>query len=259
MDERLPHRATRDAHNVTGHGAQLDVRVFQHLVHPVHDAGLIANQGRAVPRQIAQLPNGGGRNEAAFQEPMLQQLRNPLGIADVGFPPGDLFHVARIDQQDGEPIFEQVPDRFPKYACRFHRDVRHPRLCQPVRQRQQIGGHRGRTSNDFVEVAVRPEDATTYHHEGFVHIQACAAGIDHLHRLTPFRRHGQDSRMWVNLFRVLPWGDTVSGSRDRPGQTVVRARSATEGRPRIPVRQFHSIPPSGLFIVSGRRRYRRHD
>jgi hypothetical protein len=42
------------------------------------------DQPLAIPSQVAQLTDRGRRHKAAPQQPMLQQLRQPGGIADIG-------------------------------------------------------------------------------------------------------------------------------------------------------------------------------
>jgi hypothetical protein len=51
----------------------------------------------AVAGQVAQLADWGWGNEAAPQQPVLQQLRQPGGISHIGLAPGHDLDVAGVD------------------------------------------------------------------------------------------------------------------------------------------------------------------
>jgi hypothetical protein len=57
-DQRAQHGTARDAHDVTGDRAQLDVRVVQHLVNPIDRARTLVQERRPVTRQIPEVANG---------------------------------------------------------------------------------------------------------------------------------------------------------------------------------------------------------
>ena len=47
---------------------------------------------------------------------MLQEIRNPFGIFDIGLAARHGFDVLRIDQQELELLFQEVPNRSPIHA-----------------------------------------------------------------------------------------------------------------------------------------------
>src|SRR5256885_13802907 len=70
---------------------------------------------------------------------------DPLAILDVGLPPRDLLDVLGVDQDDGESPFQEVEDRLPVDAGRFHSDMGHGEGGQPAGQFQQVIGDRKST------------------------------------------------------------------------------------------------------------------
>jgi hypothetical protein len=83
--------ARPDPHYLTGHRSQHDVCIFQYLFNSVAGASFLFYQLDSVAGEIAQLALGRRGNQAAFQQSMLQQLRNPLAVANVTFAPGHRF------------------------------------------------------------------------------------------------------------------------------------------------------------------------
>ena len=60
--------------------------------------GLLFNQFLALPGQVPKFPYGFGRNEAAFDQTMTEELRKPFTTLDIGFPAQDIFHIPGIGQ-----------------------------------------------------------------------------------------------------------------------------------------------------------------
>ncbi len=141
-DQRRQHPPARDAHDVRGHVAQLDVGPFQRLLQPIDLGRSLLDQAGAVAGQFAQFPLRPVGDEAAAQQPVAQQVGQPLGVLDVGLAPRHRLDVPRVDQQQRELLLQQVPDRLPVDPGALHRHVRAARLLQPGRQRQQLVGHR---------------------------------------------------------------------------------------------------------------------
>ena len=64
------------------------------------------------------------RHETAVQQPALQQLSDPLGIAHVRLRPGTCLTWRGLTRIV-EPALQDVPDRLPEHAGRFHGHVGH--------------------------------------------------------------------------------------------------------------------------------------
>ena len=148
-DDPTDHRPARGAEDVGGDAGQLDVGPLQHLLDAVGHRRLLGDELGPLPRQVAQLADRLRRHEAPGQEPVGQQLGDPLGVLDVGLAPRDLPHVAGVDQRQVEPPLQQVPDRLPVDAGRLHRGVGDPLGGEPVGQLQEsavmVGKVRDRT------------------------------------------------------------------------------------------------------------------
>ena len=69
---------------------------------------------------------------------MLQQIRNPLGIPNVGLASRHGSHVLRIDHQQFQAPFQNVVHRLPIHARALHCHVRASRLHQPFLHRLQL-------------------------------------------------------------------------------------------------------------------------
>ena len=134
-DQRLDHGPARDAQHVGGDAGQLDVGVLQHLLDAVGHRGPVADQLGPLPRQVAQLADRRRRDEAGREQAVLEQLGDPLGVLDVGLAAGDLLDVLGVDQHHLEAALQQVEDRLPVDAGRFHGDVAdalRPRASRPA-------------------------------------------------------------------------------------------------------------------------------
>ncbi len=83
-DERGQHRPARHAQHVGGDRVQLDAGVLEGLLDPLALAGVGLDEPFAVAGQVAQLADRRRRHEAAAQQPVLEQLGQPLGVSHVG-------------------------------------------------------------------------------------------------------------------------------------------------------------------------------
>src|SRR6266508_2510292 len=87
-DQRRQHRPTRHAQHVSGDRVQLDAGVLQGLLDTLTLRGVRLDQPLAIAGQVAQLADRGRGHEAAPQQPVLQQLRQPGGVTDIGLAAG---------------------------------------------------------------------------------------------------------------------------------------------------------------------------
>ena len=145
LAERLEHRLARCAEHVGGDARELDVGVLEQLLQAVRLARALPHQRLAIAGQVAQLADRLGRHEARAQEPMLEQLAQPLRVLHVGLAPGHVLDVLGVDQQQLEVVLEQVVDGLPVDARGLHRHVRDAETLQPVAQRQQLTRSSSRT------------------------------------------------------------------------------------------------------------------
>ena len=97
-----------------------------------------------------------------------------------------------MDDEECALAFQQMGALVPIHAGTVHRDVGTACWLEPVRQRQQGGGH-GAEGADFLHglEPLRPRDEAC--HTGLcVDVEATAMGIDHVHPAPPYvmTRHG---------------------------------------------------------------------
>src|SRR5262249_3429182 len=77
-----------------------------------------------VARQRAQFSQFRRRDITWLQQSVAQQVCDPFGIFDIGLATGDSLDVARVGDDQLEVTFENVVDRLPVDASRFHRHRR---------------------------------------------------------------------------------------------------------------------------------------
>ena len=162
----------------------------------------LARQLLARPGQIPQLLHSARRHEAAAQQPMRQQIRQPHRIVHVALTAGDIAHVRRIREDELVGRREHVPHRLPVHARRFHRDVRAPTGAQPISEREQARGRRRKRAH-FRLRASAPHHARARHHRRLVHIQSGTPGIEHVHRGLLHEAVGVKPQEWRSLPSVL--------------------------------------------------------
>lgn len=102
---------------------------------------LLFHQLPSVPRQVAQLALGPRENEAGLQQPVLQELCNPLTVADVALASRHLLQMPRVHQQHRVTAFQDVEDRLPKDSGRFHRHMGDTLGGHPVGHRPKAPWH----------------------------------------------------------------------------------------------------------------------
>ena len=93
---------------------------------------------------------GCGGTKLARSRPCCSSWAIHCAVLDVGLAAGHLLDVLGVDQDDADVALQEVEDRLPVDAGRFHRHVRDAVAGQPVRQGQQVAGH-GREGADLLE------------------------------------------------------------------------------------------------------------
>ena len=83
-DQRVDHRPARDAHDVGRDRGELDQRVLQELLEPLHMPRAVLDEIDPQPCVVTKPPDLRGRNELAPQHPALVQPREPDRVELVG-------------------------------------------------------------------------------------------------------------------------------------------------------------------------------
>jgi hypothetical protein len=76
------------------------------------------------------------------------QVLEPLAIGYVGLSAGHVFHVLCVDEVNFEATrLQDLVNGNPVNACRLHRHGAYPALHEPISQRMQIAGERGKAAD----------------------------------------------------------------------------------------------------------------
>src|SRR5215831_4113076 len=70
---------------------RVDIGIFQDFLEAIHFRTMGVDQLATIPREITEVANLDGWNEAAPEESMLQEFGDPAAILHVRLAPGDLF------------------------------------------------------------------------------------------------------------------------------------------------------------------------
>ena len=127
VDHRGQHRPRRDRGQRRGHRGQLDRGVLQHHLQPDRLPGPVAHQLHPVPGQHPQPPDRRWRHERRRQQPVLEQLGDPLRVPHVGLAARHRLHVRGVEQPDLHHLLQAVERRLPVRRGRLHRRDRHAR------------------------------------------------------------------------------------------------------------------------------------
>jgi hypothetical protein len=123
-----------------------------------------------------------GGTKLALSRPASARLAQPRRVGHVRLAAGDLFDVARGDQQQLEVVLEDRPHRLPIDAGRLHRDLRDTVRRKPVAQRQQPRD-RGRELREVhLTLAAGRRRAHASGHLRLVDIKRTRALDDRLHQ-----------------------------------------------------------------------------
>jgi hypothetical protein len=146
-DQGLEDGATTHAEEVAEQAGQLEVGVLQRLPDPQGVLRDLPHELLAGAGEIAQLLDGGGRDEAAADEPVGETIGDPGRIGHITLPPRDVAERLGVGEDQLECAFEDVPDRSPVHSGRFHRDMGTAVSGKPVaggeefRRRRAEGSH----------------------------------------------------------------------------------------------------------------------
>ena len=164
-DQGGEHRPTRHAQHVGGDRVQLDAGILQGLLDPLALRGMGLDQPLAVAGQVPQLPDRGRGHEAAPQQPVLEQLGQPLGVQTSLLRPGRILTWWALTSFSSKPaLLQHVPDRLPVRAGGLHHHLGDALGGQPVGHRLQPRGE-GRERPGLLGRPARPSgSAHAGHH-----------------------------------------------------------------------------------------------
>lgn len=159
---------------------------------------------------------------------MAEQVSNPFCIFDIGFVTWDLFHVLGIhDDQDAVVILEHSEDGPPVDASRFHGDVCHLQLVEPIGECQQVSRHGTEGSNQPLHGAILSRQQHTCDNGLLMHVQPTRPCMNDLHRTPPSRAVAAGVEDHTNFSSVLAPMERRHGSLlDTPASAFRRAHSA---------------------------------
>ena len=136
--KRLQHRHAGDAEDVAGHAGQLDAGALQQLQHPVALRRPRLDQRPPGAHQLAQVADRRRRHEALADQPVADQLRNPLRIFHVGLAARHVLDVVGVADGQVEVALQHGVDRLPVDAGALHADVGDAVLGEPRPQGFQL-------------------------------------------------------------------------------------------------------------------------
>jgi hypothetical protein len=185
--------------HVAGDGTQLDVGILEDLLDAVGDGALLSDQLGALSCQFPQFADGLRGNEAGLEQATLQELGDPFAVLDVGLATGHLLDVLGIDQQQLELSFQDVEDRLPVHAGRFHGRMGHSLGGQPVRQGQQVARDGAEGTHLLVQAPIVRETAHANDDGVLVKVEPGTAAVEGVHgsspKATPHRRTAKGTRL----------------------------------------------------------------
>jgi hypothetical protein len=185
--------------------------VFKELQEPVAFGRLAFHQLAAVAQQLAQLPQRPGRHEALGDQPVPDQIGDPLGILHVGLAPRHIADVPGVADDQLEMPLQDGIDRAPIDARALHPNVRRSCRLQPVPQRFERARHSSKRPHLLDRLNAGRADQKTRHDRLLMNVQAATPLNNHLHRhLLP----SEGDRDAAGTFETLPCVLPVPG-RDK--------------------------------------------
>ena len=198
VDQRLDHQPSRLRGDGPGHGVELDARVLQHVPEAGDLADPLLRDLRPVADHVPGRLDLRGRDEAASQQPALQQLRQPLRVRHVRLAARHVLHVPGIAHQDlleGPVLQQRMVDGHRVDPGRLHRHVRDSLGHEPPRGLAQHAVKRLVHAPDGDPPArAVPGLADRDRDHVLAHVNRRAPLVDDLHD-APLRKQDETARM----------------------------------------------------------------
>ncbi len=142
----------------------------------------LLSQASSIPGQVPQFADRRRWHKARSQQPVLQQVGDPLAILLIRLPPRHRFDMLRVHQQHLKLPFQKIPNWFPIHPGGLHGHMGYSAAAQPVAQLQKFLGERA-------ELPRLMPSARGPHHTGrhalLMHIQTTTNLVHDLHRHPP--------------------------------------------------------------------------
>jgi hypothetical protein len=240
-DQGRHHRPGGDPGDVGRDRGDLDRGVLEQLLQPVRVPGPVALQLHPVAGQVPQPADRGLGDERGGDQAVLQELGDPLRVADIGLAARDGLDVRGVEQPRRHALFQAVEHRLPVRRGRLHRRQRDPARHQPVGHHPQRPRHRGERPRLRDPPASGTGGAHADHDDLLADVQTRDpldqhVHLDHLRALdtrAPARRGSRDRRQT----RVLDGNNATHP--EPPRRTLLRARP----------HQSHATSPDGPTIL----------
>ena len=229
LDQRPEHRPAGHAEDVAHHARQLDVGRFQELQQPVALGRLALGELAAVAQQLSHFPQRPGRHEALRDQPVPDQIGDPLGILHVRLAPRHVADVPSVADDQVEMSFQHGIDWPPVDAGALHADMRHPRRREPVPQGFEVARHRTERAHLLGRSIPGRADQKTRNDRLLVHVQPTAPLNNHPHhRLLPSEGDRDAAGTSRHCHTCSPFpGATKNGTSMRRGPDCLSGSQTT--------------------------------
>ena len=171
LDQSLQHGAPGNPEDVAGDACQLDVGRLQELQEPVALGRLALHQLAAIAQQLAQFALRSRRNEALGNQPMADQIGDPLGTLHIGPATRHVTDMPGIADDEVEMPFQQGIDWAPVNAGALDADLLDRKLLQSVPQRFQIARHRPKGPERLLQPLARSTDQDAGNDRLLMHVK----------------------------------------------------------------------------------------
>ena len=181
-DQGLEDAAAGEAKDVGEHRIELDVGIFQRLLQALRMATAFAHELLAGAQQIPHLLGRLVGHEARPDQPMRHQIGQPGGVVYVRLAPRHVLDMGGVGQHQLKlAVRQNMPDRLPVDARRFHGGMRTTRRRKPVRQGHQLLGRR-LEGPDIGRYRAMHHVTNAGYHRVLMHIQTSAMRVQNFHR-----------------------------------------------------------------------------
>lgn len=110
VEQALQDLARREPAHIGDHCGELDVGVLQHRLQPIGQPCPLVDEVDTIAREVAQVTLSGRRDEARAQQPVAQQVGQPLGIFHIRLATRHRLDVVGVDDQHLALALQQVED-----------------------------------------------------------------------------------------------------------------------------------------------------